>query len=357
MKTLIATILACLPLAIQAQSTELICWTVNGTLIKLTAEEGILKIPDSVAAVYLNAKAITLDCSSANPNCLYYTDNTTAVKGLPNANVVINSVCDGLVLTDTAYFYCPLPFTATDAMLRLTPRRDDGNDDAEFDEPCYETVMLPFDADFVIPADADGPMPHSWCQVANYVGFYDNILTFSQTDDPILHARTPYLIRFAYGAYGTQILFCGQDKIVNQTKTAYAGQEPFYFAGITTLLEEGPTDYRYRRGQNPYFVHTGDRKPMEPFRCFITSDRNRTPNDITIEPPSIEDPEPSTTNPPTEPTSPILNYIIVGGQPTGIDQPSRHRVSQRRYDLQGRPLYHDHKDHGVYIAGGIKVIR
>ena len=89
-------------------------------------------------------KAVTLDCSSANPNCLFYTDGTTDVEGLPNANVVCNGVCDGLLLTDVACFYCPMAFTATDAMLKLTPKWDDTDDEPAFSQPCHESVLLPF---------------------------------------------------------------------------------------------------------------------------------------------------------------------------------------------------------------------
>ena len=348
MKTIITAILACLPFMSQAQTTELTCWMVTGIETKLAVEGTILKIPNKVAAVDLRStKTITLDCSSANPNCLYYTNGATSVAGLPSANVVCDGVCDGLLLTDTASFYCPITFTATDAMLRLTPRRDDGDDTVGYSHPCHETVFLPFDADLVIPADADGPMPDGWLQAASFSGYNTSMLVFTQVDATHLKANTPYLVRFEYGAYGTQILFCGQDKTIAKTERAFVNVEPFCFTGTTLLDDEGSVDFRYHRGQDPYFVHTGDHKLMEPFRCFIVTLVEKENNSTTEGLPSSI----------AGKSEQVLRYTIIGEESTGIVTHSHRSLPKKHYDLQGRQLAKGNRGKGIYITGGVKVMK
>ena len=89
MKTIIAAILTSLPFSSQAQSLGLTCWTIEGGQTKLAVENSFMEVPDSIAAIDLcGIEDIALDCSSANPNCLYYIDKATSVEGLPSANVV-----------------------------------------------------------------------------------------------------------------------------------------------------------------------------------------------------------------------------------------------------------------------------
>lgn len=345
-KTIIAVILVCLPLVSRAQSAELTCWTEKGELFKLTIEGSVLEVPSDVAAVDLrNAGQMTLDCSSANPNCLFYTDGATSVEGLPNANVVCDGICDGLLLTDNASFFCPMAFTATDAMLRFTPRRDDDMA-VDFSQPCYETVFLPFDADMVVPADADGPMPYGWLQTAIYDECIDNLLLFFQTDAGHLTANTPYLVRFAYAAYGTNILFCGQNKTVAKTQTVYLGEELSPFAGTTISEDEASDYYRYYRGEEPYFIHTGDGKPMEPFRCFIAFS-------------NIIDPSASSGT--DQMTEQIIRYALweessTGFSDTMLQKNNRHHTMNSVYDLKGRKVKAVYKK-GIYITDGVKILR
>lgn len=340
-RTIIAAILASLPFVAQAQSIELTCWTTRGEPSTLTTEDAMLKVPDTIAALDLRGvEAITLDRSSANPNCLYYTDDGTIVEGLPSANVVCNGVCDGLLLTDDACFYCPFAFTVTDAMLRLMPRRDDSDDEADPSQPCHETVFLPFDADFVIPADVNGPMPEGWMQVAHYEGYENYMLLFGLEMPCQLHANKPYLVQFTYGAYGTQILFCGQDKTVEETKTTIESEETYSFAGTTMSIDEEPGYFRYHRGQDRYFIHTGDGTPMEPFRCFIIS-----PDlDTESQQPSVE-------------SGHILEYTVFEEEATGIDTVINFDSSKKYYDLLGRPVTNSKTVRGIKIARGVKILK
>ena len=346
MKTIIAAMIACLPFISQAQSTELTCWTTTGEQMKLTVEDANLKVPDSIAAIDLcGMEAITLDCSSANPNCLYYTDGTTSVEGLPNANVVCEGVCEGLLLTDDACFYCPMAFTATDAMLRFTPRRDEG--EADFNQPCHETVILPFDADFVVPEDVNGSMPEGWLQLAIYRGYENEMLIFDQIFGACLNANTPYLVKFAYAAYGTHILFCGQDITVEETKTIIADVEPYSFVGMTKSKNEARGYFRYFRGPYPFFNHFGDGMPMEPFRCFIVetkyiANQETDQNGEPVVGPAVDQ---------------ILDYIVVGEESTEIDTRRNDDFSKKYYDLMGRPIANHQADKGIQISKGVKIVK
>jgi hypothetical protein len=323
--------------------------------MKLAAEEMLLKVPDMVAAIDLrNVEAITLDCTSANPNCLYYTNGATSVEGLPGANVVCDGVCDGLLLTDEACFYCPMAFTATDAMLRFTPRRDDGEGEAYFYQPCYETVVLPFEADLVIPADADGPMPKGWFQAGNYCGYEDKMLLFNLANAERLTADVPHMVKFEYAAYGSQILFCGENKTVKETKAAITSGSPFSFVGITTSAYEETLDFRYYRGQEQYFIHTGKKQLMEPFRCYITIgllNENEFEKLVAENPGSIFGTDDG------DGPEKVLRYTIATEEATGIDTRNNHRPSKMHYDLQGRPLGNGNRSKGIYIIDGIKVIK
>ena len=338
-KTIIAVMMACLAFISHAQSVEPTYWTTKGEQMKLPVEDAILEIPDSIAAIDLcGVEAVTLDCSSANPNCLYYIDGATSVEGLPNANVVCEGICDGLLLTDQACFYCPMSFFATDAMLRFTPRFDDEHEETYFSQLCHETIILPFDTDFVIPENVNGPMPDGWLQMATYDGYEFDKLVFSRSYDNCPKANIPYLVSFAYGAYGTQILFCGQDKNVEETKTTIEGEEFYRFTGTTMSKEEESGYFRYHRGQEPYFIYNGDRMPMEPFRCFIQLEKlDITENKLSF--------------------GQILNYFVSEQASTGIDTRINNHSNKVCYDLIGRQLPNGNRNKGIYIIGGVKVIQ
>ena len=353
-KAFIVVTLACQPLLSQAQPMELNCWMNTGLPDKLTCGEKVWKVPSAIGAIDLRGvKAMTLDCSSANPNCLYYVDGATSVDGLPGANVVCDGVCEGLLLTDTASFFCPIPFKATDAMLRLTPRRDDGEEETTFDQPCHETVMLPFDVDLVIPADVNGPMPGGWLRVARYERFYDGRLLFAESFASHLSANTPYIVEFAYAAYGTQILFCGQNKKVETTEMVFAGEKPYCFAGMTISQKEHLGYYRYYRGREPYFVYTGDCRQMEPFRCFVV---NTDLLDSECIPEDGEKVDTGSLSPASSDFDRVLEYTIFE-MPTAIHAACVQTSSDRYYDLSGRPVTGGRKGRGICIVNGIKVVK
>ena len=363
MKLFLAVLLCCLPFMLQAQPSAIACWSVSGEPFALAVGHNslphapvVLPVPGNVAAIDLRGVGpVELDCSQANPNCLFYTDHSTSAAGLPAANVVCNGVCDGLLLTDAACFYCPVAFTAADAMLRLTPRRDDADalgDDASalFDTPCHETLMLPFDADLVIPADANGQTPANWLQAAVYEGSEDGTLLFRHTDAGLLRAATPYLLQFAYGAYGTQILFCGHDKRVEVTATPLVGSGSLQFVGVTSEQAERQSFFRYYRGQEQFFIHTGDGRPMEPFRCFMVGMRDDANPETDISG-SDESAVPAA-------SGNVMHYTVIeaSAEAAGIGALRRSQASEHGYDLLGRRMAGGRPIKGISIVKGGKTI-
>jgi hypothetical protein len=233
-----------------------------------------------------------------------------------------------------------MSFFATDAMLRFTPRFDDEHEENDFSQLCHETIILPFDTDFVIPENVNGPMPDGWLQMATYDGYEFDKLVFSRSYDNCPKANIPYLVSFAYGAYGTQILFCGQDKNVEETKTTIEGEEFYRFTGTTMSKEEESGYFRYHRGQDRYFIHTGDGTPMEPFRCFIISPDLNTES----QQPSVE-------------SGHILEYTVFEEEATGIDTVINFDSSKKYYDLLGRPVTNSKTVRGIKIARGVKILK
>jgi hypothetical protein len=160
------------------------------------------------------------------------------------------------------------------------------------------------------------------------------VLTFSQADAKLLNANIPYLVQFAYGAHGTQILFCGQNKTVKKTEFVAVAEDSYIFTGTTTEQVEIPNNYHYHRGKEQYFVHT-DGLQMEPFRCFIVS--------------TMTDSAPLS-------SGQILWYYVSDGSDS-IGPCVKSHASMVCYDMMGRPLPKGSWRKGIIIADGVKILR
>jgi hypothetical protein len=105
-------------------------------------------------------------------------------------------------------------------------------------------------------------------------------------------------------------------------------------------IDEEPGYFRYHRGQDRYFIHTGDGTPMEPFRCFIIS-----PDlDTESQQPSVE-------------SGHILEYTVFEEEATGIDTVINFDSSKKYYDLLGRPVTNSKTVRGIKIARGVKILK
>lgn len=169
--------------------------TVTLTAIKLYKEtvdepyslvlsgEGLMT--DDVAAMLvkdntsIDATGLTNDeaiqIATGNPNCLIV---TTAGKVSNDRNVVVDGICDILMLDDANNFGAPIDFTASYAVFGRTARGYDG----------WATVCIPFDAE--VPADVK-----AW----TVDGVNGNVL--NMTAVTVIPANTPVLVQFDEDAF------------------------------------------------------------------------------------------------------------------------------------------------------------
>lgn len=165
--------------------------TVTLTAIKLYKEtveepyslvlsgEGLLT--DGVAAMLIKNTVSSIDATGLtndepieleifNPNCLIV---TTAGKVSNSQNVVVDGVCDNLVLTDAYDLGAPIDFTATSATFNRPAKGYNG----------WSTVYIPFDAE--VPAGVK-----AW----TVGGVTGNVL--NMTAVTVIPANTPVLVQF-----------------------------------------------------------------------------------------------------------------------------------------------------------------
>lgn len=354
--------------AIAAKADALTYWTADGSVKPLPAADGrTLKVPAEALAVDLRGVHDTadgtswlLDTTDASANCLYYLNGDDVVGGLPCSNVVIDGVCDGLLLTDEDPFYCPVAFTAVDALFSMTPRRDIPDSPA-YSWPYVDTLVLPFDVDMVVPQTVNGTMPPDWMSAAVYEGCTTRdgkpLLVFGAHDAKRLKANEPYLVTFNFGLYGSHVLFMGENRRVEVTSQAVATGDVYSFVGSTVSIAVEPTDYLFSREGEGCFVMALDNMLSEPFRCVLKAADGLAPTEGGGDIGSSAGEE-GTAVVPTGEDMVELNYVIVGDGAQSVAAPSVSRTlvaSSLRtpYTLDGRRLTQPRR--GVNIVGGRKV--
>lgn len=257
----------------EVYANELCYWTVTGDMMSLPIDGKMITIPHDAVAVDLrnirdSDKLFMLNTDEAIANCLYYIDEEDVVEGLPSTNVVRNGIAEELFLNDDEDFFCPIPFTAEFALLRITIRRD-VPDSPTLSLPYYDTLLLPFEMDDVIAKDVNGIMPEGWFKAGEYVGDEEDCLYFEETDPTALKANVPYIVSYQYGTNGSYILFYGENKYVDTTRLVKNEGNKYSFCGTTVSLTHSSTYFRFHRSYNPYFALVKADTKMEPFRCFV----------------------------------------------------------------------------------------
>ena len=250
-------------------------WDVWGDKYPLPVSGQVITVPAEAIAVDLrclsgDGLSWQLMTDDANPNCLYYVDDACVVDGMPDVNVVRNGYAESLIVTDEADYFCPEPFTAEVALFKMTPRRDIP-DKPIYSWPYYETLVLPFAPDDVLPEGVNGTMPTGWLDVAVFQSFdtATSRLQFVPSDAKALQAYMPYLITFKYGLFGMRVHFIGENKRIEATMPVEFDSEEYYFIGVTFALSPVPQAYCYYRSSKPYFYLSNSFTTLEPFRCLI----------------------------------------------------------------------------------------
>lgn len=266
-------LIASLIMSNQVYATGLCYWTVMGDTMSLPIDGEMITIPHDAVAVDLRGirdgnRLYVLNTDDARANCLYYVDEEDMVNGLPPTNVVRNGIAEELFLNDDEDFFCPIAFTAEFALLRITLRRD-VPDSLSLSLPYYDTLLLPFDMDDAVAKDVNGIMPDGWFKAGVFVSEEEDCLFFEETDPTMLKANVPYIVSYQYGAYGSHVLFYGENKYVDVTKPVKNVGNKYSFCGTTVSLTHSSTYFRFHRSYNPYFALVKADTKMEPFRCFV----------------------------------------------------------------------------------------
>ena len=265
-----------LALTVAGGYSEPVYWTADGQQrsFNLPDSESLkLVVPAEAVAVDLRSlpaggEGFTLDASQANANCLYYVDADCQLAGLPQQNVVCNGVAEEVVLGDESDFYCPVGFTATDILLRVTPRRDDGQTGSA-STPYYDTLVLPFDSDGFLPTAINAAVGQPWVEVWVLSSFADGLLEFLSVEAGCLQASVPYLMKYDADIAQAPILFYGQDKYVSATAEARVDADDVSFVGRTMAAVPGMNYFRLQRDDTPCFVLADGNVSIEAFRCII----------------------------------------------------------------------------------------
>jgi hypothetical protein len=257
-------------------------WNVWGDKYALPVSGQVITVPAGTIAVDLrglsdDGSSWQLMTAEASPNCLYYVDDACTVEGLPDVNVVRNGYAESLIVTDEADYFCPEAFTAEVALFKMTPRRDIP-DKPIYSWPYYDTLVLPFAPDDVMPEGVNGTMPAGWLDVAVFQSLDTTTgrLQFEQADANALQAYMPYLVTFSYGLYGTRVHFIGENKRIEATMPIEFAGEACFFIGVTFALAPVPQAYCYYRSSKPYFYLSNSFTTLEPFRCLIINGEEAT---------------------------------------------------------------------------------
>lgn len=253
-------------------------WTPQG---KKNIEAGgfqIIKMPHEATAIDLRGVAqintiYTLDREDANPNCLYYLDKNDYVENLPSHNVVRNGTANSLIISDQDDYFCPIPFTANDALFVMTPTPHSPS------TLHIETLLLPFQPDYAAPASVNFFDDDTWVKVAQCHEAQNGFFIFTPNNLHSMLPYTPYLIAFPPEVDDSRMLFFAQNKQIPQTQDARIGFHPYYFFGTTYALKPVFGCYQLDPDRSDRFVLMSSEEATRPFRCYIiNTDINGSPS-------------------------------------------------------------------------------
>ena len=260
--------------------------------------EEVLTDPSTVCVdvTALSGSGLTYD--AVNPNCLFIAN---AGQLTNTKNVIVNGVCDNLVLTDGYPFKAPDDFTATAASYTTTINASAG----------AGTLCLPFAA--TIPGGVE-----AW--TLTYTSG-DAAVVATPVSTTTISANTPVLLNGS-----GEKTFTGASAAVSASATNKAGALTGVFAAATV-----PVNSYVLQKQDAkvgFFKVTGD-KTINPFRAYLTAE---TP-------------------------APSLRIIFPeDNDVTGISEIEKMKNADNVtiFDLQGRKVAQPQK--GLYIVNGKKVI-
>ncbi|MBQ3753711.1 MAG: C10 family peptidase [Prevotella sp.] len=246
-------------------------WYADGRQERISLDGGTATIPAAAVAADFGDQAPATIIPNTNPNCLYYiTGSSAATEGL--SNVISSHYTPLLTLTDGHDFYCPMPFTAGEAVYTRTVSRGyDGKGGG------WDTIILPFDVETVT---ADN-QPKDWFHAPDDTGkdFWlmaiatatGETLTFTHADR--MEANRPYLMAVPGTTYGerslqgTTMTFAAHDVVVRETAATADYTEDYCFTGANNPTGSSATvSYQLNMAGTSFM---GFLRPTPPFRAAL----------------------------------------------------------------------------------------
>ena len=171
-------------------------------------------VPEDALAVELDHTGVTKVTPNANPNCLYFIDDSMAKpEGLENSNVIVYSnsefIAETLTLADGYGFMAPYEFTAKSVSYRRVF--------TEAEQNSYTTMVLPFDVE---KCEAGGEP--CTLELLQFGGDMAGKAYFSPVQGMPQFGQ-PYLVRLNTAtSQKDAVVFSAKDQVICDTITALA---------------------------------------------------------------------------------------------------------------------------------------
>ena len=251
-------------------------WTAQGEVLPLpVGEDHRLTVPAEAVAVDLRGlqDVAVVDASEANPNCLYYLNQTDNIpEGLDESRNIIRGLeAENIKVIEGYDYYCPLAFHTQFISFLMTPSYD--NPDDELRGRGYsETLVLPFYPRSANLYDVNGEnvMLHAdKLKVLRYYGNAGDSLNIVQLNSiSQMHAYEPYIL----GVYiGSQLLFIGENTKVPMTHEAIVRGQGVNFVGTTVARQLSETAYQYNTDDTRFYPSSAR---IAPFRAYMDSEKS-----------------------------------------------------------------------------------
>ena len=324
------------------RTDEITYWTANEQVLPLSAVDGVLPVPAEAVAVDFRGKSanyasMKIDIADANPNCLYYLDESeTMPEGLDtNCNLICGGEAERVQVVENNDYYCPLAFHIKYISYLMKPSYE--TEDEQFSSRGYsETLVLPFNVGHACIYDVNNvqeTLHADMLKVLRYDGNQGDSLKVSPVGSfNQMKAYTPYIL----GVYvGSRLLFSAEDATVPMTREAIALGQSINFVGTTVAMESSEESFLYDSTSGQF--HKGS-KHVPPFRAYMErKDLSESFERLQFD-------------------ANIWGERGIPGDEhsTSINNPLFKRNEQLVYSLAGQRV--SHAKSGLYIVGGKKKI-
>jgi hypothetical protein len=323
-------------------------WKEDGTNSCSSCDADIT-IPSDAVAVDMQGLGISSVVPNANPNTLYYVDDSSEMpSGLDGKNIVKGSTAASISLTDGYSFFAPYDFTAT----AISYTRSFASDNSQ--KKVWQTIALPFSPTSIVANGRTIDWFHSKEDSGKDFYLYDfsyedanledgKVTTyFGHTDS--FKACRPYLIGVPanqsdskMNLANTPITFSASNvAIVSGSDMVTSGK---YFKFNGTFEKDTLSNAFILNEDGSEFVNNGTQTTVAPFRAYFSLWRDIDPSNVKQLSVDFLDDDALAITP-----------VYDDGTDHSIFNINGVKVGNSTTDLQRLPK-------GVYIMNGKKVVR